>query len=112
MLANAWKETVRDAMGDIRASREAAKVKVRRAIRRHTADPAEWKRLYTVLKADDWATDPYLSRQMREHWRRGHSHAHNQIVVRADQYGRSPARGGGCGWPCLACCPATWSRSR
>jgi hypothetical protein len=40
-LANAWKETVRDAMGDIRASREAAKVKVRRAINRRTNDPAD-----------------------------------------------------------------------
>jgi hypothetical protein len=84
VLANAWKETVRDAMGGIRASRDAAKVKVRRAVSHRTTDPAERKRLFTALKADDWAADPYLSRMMRKHWRRGHSHITNQIIIRAD----------------------------
>lgn len=84
VLANAWKETVRDAMADIAANTASAKVEVKRAIRRHTADPAEQKRLYTALKADRWAADPYLSRQMRRHWRRGKNRTHNQIVVRAD----------------------------
>ena len=84
VLANAWKETVRDAMGGIRASRDAAKVKVRRAVSHRTTDPAERKRLFTALKADDWAADPYLSRMMRKHWRRGHSHVMNQIIIRAD----------------------------
>ena len=32
VLANAWKETVRDAVADIRAHREAAKAEVRRMI--------------------------------------------------------------------------------
>lgn len=86
VLANAWKETVRDAMADITANRAAAKVMVRRAIRRHTSDPAEQKRLFTLLKTDRWAEDRYLSRQMRRHWRRGHNRTHNQIVVRADQH--------------------------
>lgn len=31
--ANSWKETLRDAVGDIKASREAAKEKVKKAIR-------------------------------------------------------------------------------
>ncbi|MGW3602122.1 RNA-guided endonuclease TnpB family protein [Micromonospora sp. NPDC005161] len=86
VLANAWKETVRDAMADIAATRESAKVQVRRAIRHHTGDRAEQKRLFSLLKADRWADDPYLSRQMRSHWRRGHNRTHNQIVVRADQH--------------------------
>ena len=86
VLANAWKETVRDAMADIAANRAAAMVKVRRAIRRHTADPGEQKRLYGLLKAETWASDPYLARQMRRHWRRGKNRTHNQIVVRADQH--------------------------
>ena len=34
VLANAWKETVRDAVADIRAHREAAKAKVRRRVGR------------------------------------------------------------------------------
>jgi IS605 OrfB family transposase len=83
-LANAWKETVRDAVGDIAANRVAAKVMVRRVIARHTRDQAERKRLYTALKADTWQTDPFLSRLMRKHWRRGHNRTHNQIIVRAD----------------------------
>ena len=40
VLANAWKETVRDAMADIAAYRDAAKVKVRRAVNRRVTDPA------------------------------------------------------------------------
>lgn len=78
VLANAWKETVRDAMADIKACREAAKVAVRRAISRRASDPAERKRLYAALTADDWASDRFLHRQMRRHWPRGHSHPRAQ----------------------------------
>ncbi|BCX88053.1 hypothetical protein MIN45_P0420 [Methylomarinovum tepidoasis] len=84
--ANAWKETLRDAMADIKAHREAAKVKVRQAIRRHIHDEEARKRLYTLLKQDAWTKDPYLRRLMRRYWRRGHNHTHNQIVVRSDSY--------------------------
>ncbi|MFE9689265.1 RNA-guided endonuclease TnpB family protein [Micromonospora sp. NPDC005806] len=73
VLANAWKETVRDAMADIAANMEAAKVQVRRAIDRRTKDAAERKRMFTALKADQWATDPFLARQMRKRWKRGHN---------------------------------------
>jgi IS605 OrfB family transposase len=90
VLANAWKETVRDAMADIAANTAAAKVEVKRAIRRHTTDPAERKRLYTELKADRWAGDRYLARQMRKHWKRGKNRTHDQIVVRADQHNTRP----------------------
>ncbi|GHJ47360.1 hypothetical protein Cs7R123_47020 [Catellatospora sp. TT07R-123] len=94
VLANAWKETVRDAMADIAANRAAAKVRVRRAIGRHTSDPAEQKRLFTELRAERWTADPYLARQMRRHWRRGRNRIRNQIVVRADQHNtRADARG-------------------
>lgn len=86
VLANAWKETVRDAMADTIAHAASAKVQVKRAIRRHTTDPGEQKRLYTNLKADRWAQDPYLARQMRRHCKRGKNRTHNQIVVRADQH--------------------------
>jgi len=85
VLANAWKETVRDAMADIRACRAAAKVAVRQAIARRIGDSAERKRLYTALKADRWTDDPYLSRLMRQHWRRGHNHTANQVIIRADK---------------------------
>lgn len=86
VLANAWKETVRDAVADITANRAAAKSKVRRAINRRTRDPAERKRLFTALKHDTWVSDPYLCRLMRQHATRGRNRTHNQIVVRSDQY--------------------------
>jgi IS605 OrfB family transposase len=86
VLANAWKETVRDAMADIAANLEAAKVEVRRAISRRTRDPAERRRMFTALRADQWASDPFLARQMRKHCKRGRNRTHNQIVVRADKY--------------------------
>ncbi|MCP4697150.1 MAG: transposase, partial [Gammaproteobacteria bacterium] len=86
VLANPWKETLRDAMGDIKACREAAKVKVRTAVWRHASDEAERKRLFTALKADKWMEDAYLRRMMRKHWGRGHNHTFNQIIVRSDSY--------------------------
>jgi len=86
--ANAWKETLRDAKGDITANMEAAKVNARRSIWRHTQDKTEQKRLFTALKANDWTSDPYLRRVMRKYWARGHNHnhTHNQIIVRSDNY--------------------------
>ncbi|MEU4644687.1 hypothetical protein [Micromonospora sp. NPDC023814] len=86
VLANAWKETVRDAMADIAANMEAAKVDVRRAVSRRTNDPGERKRMFTALRAGQWASDPFLARQMRMHWKRGRNRTHDQIVVRADKY--------------------------
>jgi hypothetical protein len=84
VLANAWKETVRDAVADIRAHREAAKAEVRRMIGRRGLPEAERKRLYTLLKRDQWTGDPWLRRWMREQWRRGHNHTSNQIIIRSD----------------------------
>lgn len=86
VLANAWKETVRDAVADITANRAAAKAAARRAVNRRTLNHAERKRLFAALKADAWTEDPFLSRQMRKHWKRGRNRIHNQIVVRSDQY--------------------------
>jgi hypothetical protein len=66
VLANPWKETVRDAIADIRASRESAKVRAREAVRRHTPDERERRRLCRLLKSDRWPGDPYLARVMRK----------------------------------------------
>ena len=82
--ANAWKETLRDSVGDIKAYREAAKEKVKQAIRKRTNCEKELKRLYTLLKKDAWMEDNFLHRQMRKHFRHGVNHTHNQIIVRAD----------------------------
>jgi len=86
VLANPWKETLRDAKDDIAMTVEAAKVKARQAIRGHTGDETERRWLYTLLKRNDFANTPYLARIMRKYWNRGHNHTHNQIVVRSDNY--------------------------
>jgi hypothetical protein len=84
VLANAWKETVRDAVGDIRAHREAAKATVRQRVGRRLVPDAERKRLYTLLTRDQWTDDPWLRRGMRQQWRRGHNHTSNQLIIRSD----------------------------
>lgn len=86
LTANAWKETLRDVMADISANREAAKVKARQAIRRHSSDEDEQRRLYSLLKSDKWTEDKYLTRIMRKYCKRGHNHTYNQIIVRSDNY--------------------------
>lgn len=96
--ANAWKETVRDAVADVRVSREAAKVQARRAVRGRISDEGERKRLFCLLRQDCWRGEPYLSRLMRQYWKRGHNHTANQIVVRADKYRTFTLSDGGDVW--------------
>lgn len=86
VLANAWKETVRDAMADITAHREAGKAKVCKAIHRRYRDEAKRKKAYTDLRYGRWQEDGFLARQMRQHVKHGVSRMANQIVVRSDQY--------------------------
>ncbi|MFF8844345.1 zinc ribbon domain-containing protein [Streptomyces sp. NPDC015127] len=86
VLANAWKETVRDAVADIAAHREAGKVKVRKAVHRRYKDESKRKKAYADLKYGRWQDDSFLARQMRRHVRHGVSRTANQIVVRSDQY--------------------------
>jgi hypothetical protein len=85
VLANAGKGTVRDAVADIRAHREAAKAEVRQRVGRALVPEAERKRLYTLLKRDEWTGDPLVRRWMRQQWRRGHNHTSNQIIIRSDK---------------------------
>ncbi|MBB5805836.1 transposase [Saccharothrix ecbatanensis] len=98
VLANAWKETLRDAVGDITANRAAAKAHVRKVVSRRVVDVAERKRLFSALKTDTWAEDPFLSRLMRKHRKRGRNRTHNQIVIRSDQYRTFTLTGGGDSW--------------
>lgn len=81
--ARLWKETLRDVITDIATYREAAKVKVRRAIHKRTEDQpvVERKRLYRALRRDEWKDDPFLRRQMRKHYKHGHTRVRNQIVL-------------------------------
>ena len=86
VLANAWKETLRDAKANIVMTVEAAKVQARQSFLRHTSDDQERRNLYTKLKYNQFAGDRYLARVMRKYWSRGHNHTHNQIIVRSDSY--------------------------
>ena len=72
-----------DALGDITAVQEAAKVPVKRAVRHRTrgnSTEREW--LYTLLKRNCWTEDPFLHTQ----WQGDQSHVTNQIVVDSDSY--------------------------
>ncbi|MDE0672102.1 MAG: hypothetical protein OXH72_10215, partial [Caldilineaceae bacterium] len=85
--ARLGKATLADALGDIDAAREAAKVPVKKAIRHRTrGNRAERERLYSLLKQNRWDEDPFLHRQMRKQWRGGRSHVTNQIVADAGSY--------------------------
>ncbi len=85
--ARLGKAALADALGDIAAAREAAKVPVKKVIRHRTrGDKAERERLYNLLKRNRWTEDPFLHRQMRKSWRGGRSHVTNQIVADAGSY--------------------------
>jgi IS605 OrfB family transposase len=84
--ARLWKETLRDTFCDIVAYREAAKVKVRKAIWRRTQDEDERKRLYTLLKRDEWLEESYLRRIMRKYYKHGRTTVDNQIVLDTNCY--------------------------
>ncbi len=85
--ARLGKATLADALGDMAAAREAAKVSVRKAVRHRTRnDAAERQRLYSLLKQNRWTEEPFLHRQMRKAWRGGRSHVTNQIVADSGSY--------------------------
>ena len=80
-------QTMIDTLNDIKAFREGAKKKVRRAIyRRAEGDDAEVARLNGILNSAQWRSDNFLHRQMRTHFRHGKIHRRNQFVVRSDKH--------------------------
>ena len=79
-------ETTKDIVNDILTYKAAAKLRVRQAIAKRSGDENERKRLYTLLKRDEWLADPFLHRQMRKHFRHGKSEVANQFIVRSDRY--------------------------
>jgi IS605 OrfB family transposase len=84
--ANAWKETLRDSFGDIKANREAAQEKVRKILYKPASNETERTKLYKKLKSDGWISNNYLRRLMRKYWKHGRNHTTNQIIVRSDNY--------------------------
>ena len=79
-------ETTKDAVNDVLTYKSAAMLKVRQAVAARTTDKAERKRLYTLLKKDEWLADNFLHRQVRKHFRHGVSHTANQFIVRSDKH--------------------------
>ncbi len=85
--ARLGKAALSDALGDIAAARDAAKVSVKKAIWHRTmGDGEERHRLYSLLKRNRWDEDPFLHRQMRKKWKGGSSHCTNQIVADTGSY--------------------------
>ena len=78
-------ETTKDVVNDLLTYKAAAMLKVRQAVAARTQDNIERKRLYTLLKKDQWIADNFLHRQVRSHFRHGVSHTANQFVVRSDK---------------------------
>lgn len=79
-------ETTKDIVNDILTYKAAAKLKVRKSITKRTSDKNERKRLYGLLKREEWLSEPFLHRQMREHFKHGKSSVDNQFIVRSDKY--------------------------
>jgi transposase len=78
-------ETTKNIIDDVLMYKAAAMVKVRQAIYLRTKDKSEQKRLYTLLRKDEWQSDNFLHRQMRKHFRHGKSAVANQFIVRSDK---------------------------
>jgi len=73
--ARLWKETLRDVITNIGSYRAATKMKVRKAIFHKTKNESERKELYKLLRCDEWTETPFLRRQMRKHFKHGHTTA-------------------------------------
>ena len=85
--ARLGRATLLDALGNIHASQEAAKVPVRKAVWRRTeGDEEERKRLYALLQQNRWTEDSFLHRHMRKRWQGGTSRVTNQIVLEPGAY--------------------------
>ncbi len=79
-------ETTKDIVNDVLLYKAAAMQKVRKTVAARTEEQVERKRLFTLLRDDQWLTDNFLHRQMRKHFRHGRSSVSNQFVVRSDKY--------------------------
>ena len=92
--AKAWKETLRDAIDDIRLYEEAAKEKVRKQIHTRFKEKDERKYYFGLLKYNRWVNDPLLCRWMRKAKKHGRNHTHHQIVVENGVYTQFKGKNG------------------
>ncbi len=92
--AKAWKETLRDALDDIRLYEASAKEKVRKQIARRFKDAAERKLYFGLLRSNAWVNDPLLSRWMRKAKKHGRNHTTNQIILENGVYSQFQGKDG------------------
>jgi len=93
--AKAWKETLRDALDDIKLYEASAKEKVRKSIcKRADKNEEERKRLFKLLRGDKWVNDSYLCRKMRFYKKHGKSKVSNQIILEHGVYGQFTGKNG------------------
>ncbi|WP_226585901.1 zinc ribbon domain-containing protein [Microseira wollei] len=83
--AKLWEWSVSDAMKAIGAQQEAAKSLIARKIEERTKDEAERARLLNLLHNSP-TTYPWLHRQFRQLFVRGHTFVRNQIVYQNSGY--------------------------
>ncbi|WQR64377.1 transposase [Helicobacter pylori] len=86
VLANAWKETLRDSFNNIKLYLEAAKTSIKKDIFKHYKTKEEQKEAFIQLKKDEWLKDHFLHRKMRKSFKHGKNSVFNQIIVRSDDY--------------------------
>ena len=86
-------ETTKDIINDVLLYKAAAMTKVRQSIAARTSDPVERKRLYKLLRDDEWLTDNFLHRQVRKYFKHGKSRVANQFIVRSDKHASSVVGG-------------------
>ncbi|UOR87939.1 transposase [Helicobacter pylori] len=86
VLVNAWKETLRDSINNIKLYLEAAKTSIKKDIFRHYKTKEEQKEAFTKLKKDEWLEDSFLHRKMRKAFKHGKNSVFNRIIVRSDDY--------------------------
>ncbi len=74
-------QVVNDTVLNILMVKEACKEKVKKEIWKRTRNANERKRLFTLLKADQWLDDNFLHRRMRHHFKHGKSKMDNQVLL-------------------------------
>ena len=83
--AKLWEWSVNDTMKAISAQQSAAKTFMLRAIYRKTKDEDERARLLDLINNAP-TSDPWLHRQFRNQYQRGHTFVRNQIVYQSGGY--------------------------
>jgi len=78
--------TVSDVMKAINAQQEAAKTEVIKRIYRKFNDSETRKELVAALKSSEFLRHPWLHRQVRNVYKRGHTYFKNQIVYQNQGY--------------------------